>query len=139
MLSRLSRKPSLNVSPRSDTMASPVLDEISLAAVLDPRSGITLDMLREAALDSIIAAHDRKILREPFEAIERRAAALITSVTMLEYSCRLRRAYTAAEETSPALEAGIERTISFVIAHRLALQKLVQGLSECPEDTDKIN
>ena len=120
-------------------MASPVLDEISLTAVLDPRSGITLDMLREAALDSIIAAHDRKILREPFEEIERRAAALVTSVTMLEYSCRLRRAYTAAEETSPALEAGIERTISVVIVHRLALQKLVQGLSECPEDTDKIN
>ena len=120
-------------------MASPVLDEISLVAALDPRSGITLDMLREAAMDSIIAAYDRKILREPFEEIERRAAALVTSVTVLEYSCRLLRAYTASEETSPALEAGIKETLKFVISHRLALQKLVQGLSECPEDTDKIN
>ena len=120
-------------------MASPVLDEISLAAALDPRSGITLDMLREAAMDSIIAAYDRKILREPFEEIERHAAALVTSVTVLEYSCRLLQAYTASKETSPALEAGIKETLKFVISHRLALQKLVQGLSECPEDTDKIN
>lgn len=120
-------------------MASPILDEGAIVAALDPRAPLSLDHLRVVALNAILMAYDRKLVRTEFFEIGAKTTELLNAIVVMEFAYRLNEAYMRAGEHSRALEEGIEATFLTLKAARVSLSSLLQVVMECPEDTDKIN